>query len=289
MSRSALFIFTCVMLYQAADFCSIVSCAFVAAYFCGVDAFPKILIAEKDKKHEEKFQNPTQFLNYIINAVLPEIFARVRSKAVARFFTVIAIFTGIAAAFAYFLTPSHLMNQLGFLGSFKEYLDEAADLASIFLFAHVVRVQIQKNRIGRFFQEIKKAKFKTDGTPETEIDFSILSESPYSPLRITAFIVIFSLFLSFAVFKEVSAVNFFKNSLDEVADVCSILTVAIYMFDATRMANFPQILMSALFFAGLKEGIKEGISEAQRNIGGRRVFDFRSDEFDPELTTDPNN
>jgi hypothetical protein len=257
-SRSALFIFTCVMLYQAADFCSIVSCAFVAAYFCGVDAFPKILIAEKDKKHEEKFQNPTQFLNYIINAVLPEIFARVRSKAVARFFTVIAIFTGIAAAFAYFLTPSHLMNQLGFLGSFKEYLDEAADLASIFLFAHVVRAQIQKNRIGRFFQGIKNAKFKTDGTLEPPgIDFSMLSASPYSPLRIAAFIVIFSLFLSFAVFKEVSAVNFFKNSLDEVADVCSILTVAIYMFDATRMANFPQVLMSALFFAGMKAGISE--------------------------------
>ena len=72
-------------------------------------------------------------MNAIVREAIKVSVAQAKSKALVTFGSVVLAFVGLAGAAAFYLTPSHM--QLGFFGSLKEYLDESADLASIFLFS----------------------------------------------------------------------------------------------------------------------------------------------------------
>jgi hypothetical protein len=170
-----------------------------------------------------------------------KVAARIKSKALARFHTVILLLLSVAGCAAYFLTPSNYLSELGFAGCLKEYLDEVADVASIFLFScYISNVALVKYFVGILYQ-VKNA------TRYTKLDFSplerVVSKGQFfTPVLISSFIVLLSLGFSFVVFKEQSAVNFFKNSLDEVADVCSILTVGLSIFFSLRVKKCVDLL-----------------------------------------------
>ena len=74
-----------------------------------------------------------QQMRALVRQAMKDSFAQAKCKALFTFGSVVLAFVGLAGAAAFYLTPSHM--QLGFFGSLKEYLDESADLASIFLFS----------------------------------------------------------------------------------------------------------------------------------------------------------
>ena len=238
-----------VILSQVADCCSILTCATILAF----NLAQKLLITALDPKdamfkdlHEEmeqKGQSVTSFeqAQSLGDTMLLKLAARIRSKAVVRFITVVLLFLSVAGTSAYFLTPSNLSAQLGFAGSLKEYLDEVADLASIFFFScYISNLMLVKFFVDLLYQ-VKNA------TRDTKLDFSplerVVSKGQFfTPVLISIVLVLLSLGFSFVVFKEQSAVNFFKNSLDEVADVCSILKVGLSIFFSLRVKKFVDLL-----------------------------------------------
>jgi hypothetical protein len=188
-------------------------------------------------------------MNALVQQAIKVSVTQAKSKALVTFGSVVLAFVSLAGAAAFFLTPSHM--QLGFFGSLKEYLDESADLASIFLFSCLLSNLMFYEYIVDVVYQIKQA------NRQTKINFSpletVLERGQYFvPFYISCIIVFCSMLVSFWLFQERSAVNFFKNSLDEVADVCSILSVAVPMFFGMRIKKFVEVLTGAALFAGLK-------------------------------------
>jgi hypothetical protein len=240
------------MFYQAADLCSILSCAFVVAVNCAIHTFFQAIAedAEKDRQFIGRSQSELeQQVHAAIRQAIKTSFAQARRTALVTFGGVVLAFVGLAGAAAFFLTPSHM--QLGFFASLKEFLDESADLASIFLFScQLANLMFYKYIVDVVYQ-IKQA------NRQTKINFSpletVLERGQYFvPFAISCIIVFCSMLVSFWLFQERSAVNFFKNSLDEVADVCSMLSVAVPMFFGMRIKKFIEVLTGAALFASLK-------------------------------------
>ena len=188
-------------------------------------------------------------MNALVQQAIKVSVTQAKSKALVAFGSVVLAFVGLAGAAAFFLTPSHM--QLGFFGSLKEYLDESADLASIFLYSCLLSNLMFYNYIVDVVYQIKQA------NRQTKINFSPLETALergayFVPSCISCIIVFCSMLVSFWLFQERSAVNFFKNSLDEVADVCSMLSVAVPMFFGMRIKKFIEVLTGAALFASLK-------------------------------------
>jgi hypothetical protein len=120
--------------------------------------------------------------------------------------------------------------------SMKEYFDEVADIASIFLFAcficDLMLVNFFYGSPSGILHQIKNP--STAGMNSPPLKLALSRAQFLTPILISCFTVLVSLGVSFAFLQEQSAVNFFKNSLDEVADVCSILTVALALFFGLR-------------------------------------------------------
>ena len=57
-----------------------------------------------------------------------------------------------------FFTPALVKAKLGFLGSTKEYVDEVADIGSIFLFMYTLSVIHRSSRIVQNIQKLKQGK-----------------------------------------------------------------------------------------------------------------------------------
>lgn len=207
-----------------------------------------------------------QHVHAAIRQAIKASFAQAKSKASDTFGYVVSQFVVFAAASAIYNTwlgldyptwitpyptwhtPGHVQ---GFFASLKEYLDESADLASIFLFSCLLSNLMFYKYIVDVVYQIKQA------NSQTKINFSplesVLERGQYSvPIAISCIIVFCSMLASFWLFQEISAVNFFKNSLDEVADVCSMLSVAVPMFFSMRIKKFVEVLNGAALFACLK-------------------------------------
>jgi hypothetical protein len=66
--------------------------------------------------------------------------------------------------------------------------------------------------------------------------------------------------------QEQPAVNFFKNSLDEVADVCSILTVGLSIFISLRVKKSVDLL------SGMATAISEFDADSPRRGHGAKFM-----------------
>jgi hypothetical protein len=187
-----------------------------------------------------------------MDKLIKDTVTQAKSKALVVFGSVVMAFVGLAGIAAFFFTPSHL--KLGFFASLKEYLDESADLSSIFLFACLISNLKFIQYIVDVVYQIKQA------NRQTKINFSpletVLNRGQFfAPFVFSCIIVLASLALSFWIFEERSAVNFFKNSLDEVADVCSMLSVAVPMYIGMRIKKFIEVISGAalLYLAAAKD------------------------------------
>jgi hypothetical protein len=261
------------MLSQAADFCSILTCATMFAFSHSLNVL--VQVADKDDKTYSYIREDISFSE---NEMVPEQLSddieerksilkplyvlrnRILNKFYKRFIILLLLCLFAAACLSYFLAPDDIKAKLGFFGSFlyqvffsfsmKEYFDEVADIASIFLFAcFVCDLMLVKN----FFGSPSGILYQIKNTSTAGINFSplklALSRAQFlTPFLISCFTVLVSLGVSFAFYQEQSALNFFTNSLDEVANVCSILTVALALFFALRVDKFVQAVSGTAYF-----------------------------------------
>jgi hypothetical protein len=220
---------------------------------------------------------------------------RILNEFLKRFIILLLLCFFAAGCLSYFLAPDDIKAKLGFFGSFlyqvlfsfsmKEYFDEVADIASIFLFAcFVCDLMLVKHFFGspsgivyqitqiknplRSISGFNLRRIKCIITPSYSsvtagINFSplklALSRAQFlTPFLISCFTVLFLMGVSFVFYQKTAfklnqfateaALNFFKNSLDEVADVCSILTVALALFFALRVDKFVQAVSGMAYF-----------------------------------------
>ena len=185
---------------------------------------------------------------------------RILDKFYVRFITLLLLSLFAAGCLSYFLAPDDIKDKLGFFGSFiytvffsfsmKEYFDEVADIASIFLFAcFVCDLMLVKTFFGSpsgILYQIKNP--STAGINFSPLKLALSRAQFLTPFLISCFTVLAALGASFAFYQEQSVVNFFKNSLDELADVCSILTVALALFFSLRVDKFVQAVRGMAYF-----------------------------------------
>jgi hypothetical protein len=139
-----------------------------------------------------------------------------------------------------FFTPALVKTKLGFLGSTKEYVDEVADIGSILLFAFTLSAIHRSSQIVQNIQKLKQGR-----APANIWELLCLVVPPgdtvlnFCKWPIIAFLsVITAAFsVSLQLVPAQTSVNFLKNNLDEVADVCSILTAAMLFYFEYRLRH----------------------------------------------------
>ncbi len=149
------------------------------------------------------------------------------------------IFLLLAAAVA--ISPFFFNSQLGWFETVKQYLDEAADLCSIFFFVCMLAVC----RTVQFFFDglISDAKFASaNAGARSVVEAMVDGAVQRSSIVLTsccslACLVTVPLIASLS-FTDNTAVHFFKNNMDEVADVSSILSVALFLHFRARVRAF---------------------------------------------------
>ena len=154
-----------------------------------------------------------------------------------------------------FFTPAPVKTKLGFLGSTKEYVDEVADIGSIFLFAFTLSVMHRWSRIVQNIQNLKQGR-----APASIWELLCFVLPPGDTLlnfykwTIIAFLSVIT--VAFSVSLQLvpaqTSVNFLKNNLDEVADVCSILTAALLFYYEYRLRHV--VIFLNIKFQGTKFG-----------------------------------
>ena len=158
------------------------------------------------------------------------------SGNVLKVFILMTFIAYLASALAgQFFAPAHVKSKLGFFSATKEYVDEVADLASIFLYALTLGVVHAWKRTGSNIQNFKEGKTPTDVNNTFFAAFK-------GPIFTFVVILTISFFVSLQLVAEQTSVNFFKNNLDEVADVCSILTVATLFYYEHRVRHVVAVL-----------------------------------------------
>jgi hypothetical protein len=100
------------------------------------------------------------------------------------------------------------------------YVDEVADLASIALFSFSLAASRDIKMLATNTLAIKDGK-------KLPYNFITFSERP---IIMFATIIASAFFLSTQFVDEQTTVNFLKRNLDEVADVCSVLTAAMVVY-----------------------------------------------------------
>jgi len=154
-----------------------------------------------------------------------------------------------------FFTPALVKAKLGFLGSTKEYVDEVADIGSIFLFAFTLSVIHRSSRIVQNIQKLKQGKVPANiwellcvvlPPGDTVLSFYKWTIVAFLSVITAAFSV------SLQLVPAQTTVNFLKNNLDEVADVCSILTAAMLFYYEYRLRHV--VIFLNVKFQGTKFG-----------------------------------
>jgi hypothetical protein len=112
------------------------------------------------------------------------------------------------------------LPQLIFCNILRMYVDEVADLLSIALFSFFLAASRHINMLTANSFAIKDGK----NLPYRVISFC------QRPIIMFATIIAAAFFLSTQFVDEQTTVNFLKHNLDEVADVCSILTAAMVVY-----------------------------------------------------------
>ena len=270
------------MLSQAADFCSILTCATMFAFSHSLHVLVKV--ADKDDETygyiskdicfsenetvPEQLSDEEKLVIEEKNSILKPFYVlrkRILNEFLKRFIILLLLCFFAAGCLSYFLAPDDIKAKLGFFGSFlyqvlfsfsmKEYFDEVADIASIFLFAcFVCDLMLVKHFFGSPSGIVYQIKNPSYSSVTAGINFSplklALSRAQFlTPFLISCFTVIFLMCVSLRTNLNPEAIlNFFKNSLDEVADVCSILTVALALFFALRVDKFVQAVSGMAYF-----------------------------------------
>jgi hypothetical protein len=279
------------MLSQAADFCSILTCATMFAFSHSLHVLVKV--ADKDDETysyirkdicfsenetvPEQLSDEEKLVIEEKNSILKPFYVlrkRILNEFLKRFIILLLLCFFAAGCLSYFLAPDDIKAKLGFFGSFlyqvlfsfsmKDYFDEVADIASIFLFAcFVCDLMLVKHFFGSPSGIVYQIKNPSYSSVTAGINFSplklALSRAQFlTPFLISCFTVLFLMGVSFVFYQKTAfrlnqfateaALNFFKNSLDEVADVCSILTVALALFFALRVEKFVQAVSGMAYF-----------------------------------------
>lgn len=133
--------------------------------------------------------------------------------------------------------------RLGWFDIVKQYTDEAADICNIFFFICTVTLgPTVQLCFDAFFSDAKLAS-RSNGSVLLYPEPNINSSATLRKLSLTAWgsavCVLAALLATSAVFfAGKSASDFFKNDLDQVADACSILKMALFIYYSSRVETF---------------------------------------------------
>ena len=135
-------------------------------------------------------------------------------------------------------SPFSFSAQLGWVETVKQYLDEAADICSIFFFVFILTVFRTMQLV---FDGLIADRARIDAGAQLGLPDACrrVNSGSIHMAAFTAFACLIAAPLIVSMFAaDHSAIHFFKNSLDEVADVCSIATVAIFIYYRARIRAF---------------------------------------------------